>query len=726
MPDTSLVFNLIGKGEDSVTGALGKVAVAAAATTAALAVVGAGFAAGDIEKANDKLAAQIGATPAMAEEFGGIAGELYANAYGESLTDVNDALRQVWQNGLVDEDAATADIQRVTATALDFVGAFDQDMDKTTKAVGQMIKTGMVKDATEGFDVLTRGFQQGLNSADDLLDTMNEYPIQFQKVGIDGKTAMGLISQGMKAGARDADIVADAVKEFSIRAVDGSTSAAASYKLLGLDAKKMIGEISKGGPAAKEAFAVVLDRLRAMPPGADKATAAFGLLGTQSEDLGKALNAMDPRKAADGLGTVEGAAAKMGQTLNDNAATNIESFKRKAEQAFIEIVGGRVLPIISAVASFLVTNFGPALAAAGSWITGTLVPAIASFVGWLKQNETAMVVVGTIIATMFIPHLIALGVTATVNGIKVAAAFIMTKVEAIAAAVVHSAQILIMIGSWVILGVQSLVNAARVAAAWFIALGPVGWVIATIIALVVLIIANWDTIVQITQQVWGAVWGFIQFIGDQIWDFILMVVGGIVAAWNWLGELPGKIAAWLGQALAWVGRKLGEMIQFFRDLPGKILSGLGNLGSLLIGAGEDIIRGLLHGIGNLASAIYGKIKEIVSRAWNAVLNFFGIGSPSKTMQWAGEQIGAGLVRGLGRMVGPVARAADQLADSAAVVVPSAAMATVGAGAGRLGGGGGGVTSIEIRSGGSRLDDLLVELLKGAIRKRGGDPGVLGP
>jgi hypothetical protein len=36
------------------------------------------------------------------------------------------------------------------------------------------------------------------------------------------------------------------------------------------------------------------------------------------------------------------------------------------------------------------------------------------------------------------------------------------------------------------------------------------------------------------------------------------------------------------------------------------------------------------------------------------------------------------------------------------------------------GGGGGKTVIEIKSGGSRLDDLLVELLRKAIRVRGGD------
>src|SRR3546814_1114465 len=63
----------------------------------------------------------------------------------------------------------------------------------TTRAVAKMIKTGLAKNAEEAFDILTRGAQTGANEAEDLLDTFSEYSTQFRKLGLDGKTAMGLL-----------------------------------------------------------------------------------------------------------------------------------------------------------------------------------------------------------------------------------------------------------------------------------------------------------------------------------------------------------------------------------------------------------------------------------------------------------------------------------------------------------------------------------------------------
>ena len=58
------------------------------------------------------------------------------------------------------------------------------------------------------------------------------------------------------------------------------------------------------------------------------------------------------------------------------------------------------------------------------------------------------------------------------------------------------------VGGWVLMGVQSLIQGARMAAAWLLAMGPVGWVIAAVIGLVAIIIANWDTISSFTRDMW--------------------------------------------------------------------------------------------------------------------------------------------------------------------------------------------------------------------------------
>jgi hypothetical protein len=100
------------------------------------------------------------------------------------------------------------------------------------------MRTGLAKNAQDALNIVTVGFQAGDDKAGDFLDTLNEYGTQFRKLGLDGKEATGLISQGLKAGARDGDLVADALKEFSIRAVDGSKTTKKGFEALGLSASE--------------------------------------------------------------------------------------------------------------------------------------------------------------------------------------------------------------------------------------------------------------------------------------------------------------------------------------------------------------------------------------------------------------------------------------------------------------------------------------------------------
>src|SRR6185503_16643103 len=115
----------------------------------------------------------------------------------------------------------------------------------------------------------------------------------FRKLGLDGPHAMGLLSQAIKAGARDSDTAADAIKEFSIRAVDGSKTTAAGFKALGLPVKQTTEAFAKGGDIAAESFNSVLERLRAIPDPVKQSQIAVQLFGTKAEDLGQSLFAMN-------------------------------------------------------------------------------------------------------------------------------------------------------------------------------------------------------------------------------------------------------------------------------------------------------------------------------------------------------------------------------------------------------------------------------------------------
>jgi len=70
--------------------------------------------------------------------------------------------------------------------------------------------------------------------------------------------------------------------------------------------------------------------------------------------------------------------------------------------------------------------------------------------------------------------------------------------------------------------------------------------------------------------------------------------------------------------------KIGSMISFVRELPGRIISAVGNVGSILYNAGQNVINGLIDGITSRIGALRAKISD-AARAIRDALPF----SPAK-------------------------------------------------------------------------------------------------
>lgn len=314
----------------------------------------------DISAGQSKLNAQLGLTKTQSGVMGHAAGQLFSGGYGTGMDQIQEALKSVELNVGGMRGASTAALTDIGGKALNTANIFDQDLGGVTRAVGQLMKTGLAKDSTEAMDIVTAGFQHGADKSGDFLDTLNEYGVQFHKMGLNGEQATGIISQGLKAGARDGDLVADAIKEFSIRAVDGSTTTAAGFKLMGMNGKTMGAAIAKGGDFANEALVNTLDRLRAMPDPLKRSQAAAALFGTQAEDLGQALYAIHPETAAKGLGKIKGAADAAGKSFNDNARSSMSTFFRQLQGGATNIIGGLVVPSLTRAAGLLSNGLGPA------------------------------------------------------------------------------------------------------------------------------------------------------------------------------------------------------------------------------------------------------------------------------------------------------------------------------------------------------------------------------
>lgn len=276
-----------------------------------------------------QLGAALGVDPKEADRLGTIAGKVYADNFGDSFGDVNDAIAAIattvdWSVLLPDDQ-----LSQLTEKALTFSQLFGGDVAEVVSHAGILVKTGMAKDFNEAFDLMTAGMQRvPVAMRGDLFDATDEYTTYLKQLGFTGEEAFGVLVQSSAGGAIQLDKTGDALKEFLIRAQDGSATTIDAYQRLGLNAHDMGEAVAEGGPAARKAFDQIISAVLSVQDPAQRSQIAVELFGTQFEDLGSidALGALRPMQ--DALGTVPGTADTAMQQANDNVASQVESIKR--------------------------------------------------------------------------------------------------------------------------------------------------------------------------------------------------------------------------------------------------------------------------------------------------------------------------------------------------------------------------------------------------------------
>jgi phage-related minor tail protein len=607
----------------------------AAVAGGAIAVgIGAGIAeALEREAGNDVLTAQLGASPAEAKRLGEAAGAVYSSGYGESVADANEALKGLWQQGLVPAGATADEMANISKKAMDVATVLGDEVGPTSAAVGQMLKTGLAKNADEAFDILVRGTQEGANKSEDLLDTFNEYGVQFKGIGLDGKTAMGLLSQGLQGGARDADLVADSLKEFGLIVRAGGDEVNASYKAIGLNGKDMTKAIAEGGPAAAKALDQTLDGLRNVKDPAERSALAVKLFGTQAEDMQDALFALDPSTAVESLGKIDGAAKTAGETMHDNAANKMKEFTRSLTTGLVDFLGGTVIPVVETFASKL----------------GGVASAIQTTASFISQHSTTFGIIAGVITTLILPALIGWATQQVITAASVVTGWVTTAaasvtsaatqvaaswstiggwIAAAARAVLSGATI---VGTWILMGTQSLLQAARMAAAWLIAMGPIALLIAAIVGLVVIIIANWDTIWEYTKKVFQWLWDWVKKIFNWLKDLFLNFTGPGLLIKHW-DKIWSATKSTFNNVKNFAKDALNAVVDFVKGLPGRILSAASKLLSAGKSVGGYVIDGIKNGLsklGGFASSLASAVGRAAKGAINGVIDLLNWAIPNK-------------------------------------------------------------------------------------------------
>lgn len=238
---------------------------------------------------------------------------------------------------------------------------------------------------------------------------------------------------------------------------------------------------------------------------------------------------------------------------------------------------------------------------------------------------------------------------------------------------------------------------------------PVTWIVLAIVALIAVIVLV-ATKTRFFQTVWNAVWGFLKAAGTWVKNVFVgyytfmwnALVSGVKWVWNmvklyfgfWYGLL-GKVIKWVGDTKNKIVDKWNSVIAFFKSAPGKIS-----------GALSGMFRGLWTGFKSVVNRIIG--------GWNSLsfgipgFSFAGISVP-------GISVGTPNLPYLDRGAGMVKQSGLAVIHRGESVTPAARVTPY-----RSTGGGGG-TTITFKSNGSKMSNLLLELVREAIRDKGGDP-----
>lgn len=457
------------EGVDSMEGIMSKVGSALKWGMAAIGgvLVGATKSTDDMTKALNSLQVKTGETNDTMDEYKDIMLEIYGNNFGEDFDDVADSIAQVRTNLWLSGD----ELQKVTEYAIGFRDAFDVEVNESTRSAKALMDNFGIS-AEQSFNLLTQGYQQGLNYSDELIDSINEYSVQFAKLGLNAEDMFSIFESGTEAGAFNLDKIGDAVKELSIRVIDGSDTTIEGFELIGLNADEMAQKFAKGGDSAKEAFNQVIEGLEKCDDPVKQNLAGTDLLGTMWEDLGAQV-VTSLSTANDYFDMTADSMEQLNQIQYNSFGEAMAGIGRQIQSGILIPIGEKVLPICNEFANWLQDEGVPRLKAFADTINFST---IANVVG--KALQGVLEVVGLLADNMDILLPILSGVLGAFLAFKA------------------------------VTGVLKAIELAQAGVNAVMAMNPISLVVLAIGSLIAIGVAlwqNWDTVKEKAQELWNTI-----------------------------------------------------------------------------------------------------------------------------------------------------------------------------------------------------------------------------
>lgn len=297
-----------------------------------------------LDSSVNKIAAATNASAEEVNKLRSIVEQIYGDNFGEGFEDIADSISKIKQNlGELDEK----ELVKVTESAYALKDVFDYDIAESSRAVKAMMENFGVS-ASEAYDYIARGAQNGLDYSGELLDNISEYSVQFKKMGLSASDMFTIFSNGAENGAWNLDKIGDSVKEMAIRVIDGSDTSKQGFEALGFEAGSMAEKFAAGGVSARVAFQEVIAALAEMNDPIAQNTAGINLMGTMWEDMGA--------EAILALGDISDSAFDCAGAMDTIKDVNYSSLNNSLENVqrqidlLIQPIGESLIPVLDEAA----------------------------------------------------------------------------------------------------------------------------------------------------------------------------------------------------------------------------------------------------------------------------------------------------------------------------------------------------------------------------------------
>ena len=155
----------------------------------------------EYQKASNQLQASTNLTAEEMDNLKEVMKNVYANNFGEDMSDVANSLATVRKElGALDE----ASLQNATQSAIALRDTFEYDVSESVRSAKALMDNFGVS-SDEAFNLIVQGVQNGLDYSGEMLDTISEYSVQFSKLGFSAEDMFNILQKGAESGAFNLD-----------------------------------------------------------------------------------------------------------------------------------------------------------------------------------------------------------------------------------------------------------------------------------------------------------------------------------------------------------------------------------------------------------------------------------------------------------------------------------------------------------------------------------------